>query len=257
MQLFDTLCHLHNDAFDDDREAVLKRARAAGVERLLLPAVDASQWDSMHALCERHRGLYAAFGLHPMYLERHDDGHLEALREAVERYKPVALGEIGLDFYIDNPDRDGQQRLFEAQLKLARDCDLPVVLHVRKAHDEVLATLRRIRVKGGTAHAFNGSLQQAEQYIELGFRLGFGGTLTFERSKNIRRLAADVPLDAIVLETDAPDMSGAAHRGERNSPEYLPEVLQALSEVRDESLQELARCTSANAAAVFGVSQSE
>jgi TatD DNase family protein len=165
----------------------------------------------------------------------------------------VAIGEIGLDYFIENLDRDRQQELFETQLRIAREADLPVIVHVRKAHDQVLKTLRRIQVRGGIIHAFNGSLQQGEQYLELGFRLGFGGTLTYEGSKRIRRLARDLPLSAIVLETDAPDIAVASHRGERNSPEYLPECLAALAEVRGEDPAFLAQATGRNAEAVLGL----
>jgi len=143
--------------------------------------------------------------------------------------------------------------LFERQLAIARDADLPVILHVRRAHDAALATLRRLRVRGGIAHAYSGSLEQARQYLELGFRLGFGGMLTFERSTKLRRLARELPLEALVLETDAPDLTVASHRGERNSPEYLPEVLAALAEVRGADPAEIAAVTTANACAVFAL----
>jgi TatD DNase family protein len=165
----------------------------------------------------------------------------------------VAIGEIGLDYYVDGLDRSGQQSLFEAQLAIARDANLPVILHVRKSHDAVLATLRRIPVRGGICHAFNGSLQQAAQYIEMGFRLGFGGMLTFERSVKLRALARELPVESLVLETDAPDMTVAQHRGERNSPEYLPYCLDALASVRDEDTTELARITTANAREVLNL----
>ena len=158
----------------------------------------------------------------------------------------MAIGEIGLDFYVEGLDHERQQQLFESQLAVASAAGLPVILHVRKAHDQVLATLRRIPVRGGICHAFNGSLQQASHYSELGFRLGFGGMLTFERSTRLRALAKALPLDSIVLETDAPDMTVFQHHGERNSPEYLPYCLAALAEVRDEAPEELARVITAN-----------
>jgi TatD DNase family protein len=176
---------------------------------------------------------------------------VDALEAAVAQHRPVAVGEIGLDFFVAGLDRERQQRLFEAQLAVARNADLPVILHARKSHDQVLATLRRMRVRGGIAHAFNGSLQQARQYLELGFKLGFGGTLTYPRSSRIRALAKALPVEAIVLETDAPDMPVAAHRGERNSPEYLPDCLQALAEVRDADAAVLAAQTTRNACAVL------
>jgi TatD DNase family protein len=154
---------------------------------------------------------------------------------------------------VEELDREQQQRLFERQLAIARDADLPVILHVRRAHDVVLSTLKRLRVRGGVAHAYSGSLEQARQYLDLGFRLGFGGMLTFERSTRLRRLARELPLEAIVLETDAPDLTVASHRGERNSPEYLPECLAALAEVRGEAPAAIAAQTTANARAAFAL----
>jgi TatD DNase family protein len=176
---------------------------------------------------------------------------LQALETWLEQEPAVAVGEIGLDFYVDGLDHQRQQVLFEKQLQLARAASLPVLLHVRKAHDQVLATLKRIRVCGGIAHAYNGSLQQAAQYRDLGFRFGFGGMLTFERSSKLRVLARELPLDDLVLETDAPDMTVVQHRGERNSPEYLPYCLAALAEIREEPVEELACRTTANAREVL------
>jgi TatD DNase family protein len=253
LDLVDTHCHLDVEAFDADRSDVLMRSRAHGVRRLVIPAVDAGHWQPLLELCRNEAGLYPALGLHPVYLNQHRPDDIAALESAVERRRPVAIGEIGLDYFVDGLDRGRQQHLFEAQLEVARDARLPVLLHVRKAHDQVLAALRRIPVPGGIAHAFNGSLQQAQQYLDRGFKFGFGGTLTYERSRKIRNLARQLPLDAIVLETDAPDMAVAAHRGERNSPEYLPVCLQALAEVREEDIDILAAATTRNASAVLGL----
>lgn len=253
MELFDTHCHLDVPEFDADRQAVLTRTRRAGVSRLVIPAIDAAGWDGLLAFCRQEQGLYPALGLHPIYTPSHLDAHLVQLRERVATEKPVAIGEIGLDFFIDNPDRERQQELFEAQLAIAEEFQLPVLVHVRKAHDQVLKALKKFSLPGGIAHAFNGSLQQAEQYLERGFHFGFGGMLTYERSKKIRRLAAELPLESIVLETDAPDMTTAAHHNERNSPEYLPEVLAALAEVRGGASDELAAQTTANALKLFNL----
>lgn len=253
MEIFDTHCHLDVPEFDADRDAVLARTRAAGVSRLVIPAIAAAGWDGLLALCRREAGLYPALGMHPIYIEQHRDEHLAELRQRVIRDRPVAIGEIGLDFYIPDPDRERQQAFFEAQLAIAEEFRLPVLVHVRKAHDQVLQSLKKFSLPGGIAHAFNGSLQQAGQYLEQGFCFGFGGMLTYERSKKIRKLAAELPLESIVLETDAPDMSPAANHGERNSPEYLPQVLEALSEVRGRPAQELALQTTANAMKLFNL----
>lgn len=247
MELIDTHCHLDVEAFDADRAQVLARCRELGVRRMVIPAVAADGWDKLLALCQREPGLYPALGLHPVYLTRHAGQDVERLAQRVAEHRPVAVGEIGLDYFVADLDRERQQTLFEAQLAVAAEAGLPVILHVRKAHDAVIATLRRARVSGGIVHAFNGSLQQAGQYLDRGFRLGFGGTLTYERSRRIQRLARALPIEALVLETDAPDMAVAAHHGERNSPEYLPDCLQALARVRDEEPQTVAAQTTRNA----------
>src|SRR3569833_1882267 len=218
MELIDTHCHLDVADFDAARDDVLAACRANGGTRIVIPGVDAAGGGNILALCADEPGLYPTLGLHPVYLDRHRDEDVEELADWVAHHRPVAVGEIGLDFYIDDPDRARQQALFEAQLRIAAEADLPVLLHGRKAHDEVISTLRRIRVKGGICHAYNGSLQQAHHYIDLGFKLSFGGMLTYERSSKLRGLARELPLDAIVIETDAPDLTVASHRGERNSP---------------------------------------
>jgi TatD DNase family protein len=253
MQLIDTHCHLDVAEFDPDREQVLARCAQVGVTRLVVPGILAATWDKLLALCAQHGGLYPALGLHPIYLALHQPGDVERLREHIQRSRPVAVGEIGLDFYVAELDREQQKALFAAQLQVAREAELPVILHVRKAHDAVLALLKQHRVVGGICHAFNGSLQQAGQYLDLGFKLGFGGMLTYERSKHLRRLACELPLETLVLETDAPDMTVASHRGERNSPEYLPQCLAALAEVRGETPETVARTTTANALAVLNL----
>jgi len=255
MELIDTHCHLDVAAFDADRRQVLVRAQQQGVRRMVVPAVDAGHWAGLIQLCQSEQALFPALGLHPVYLQAHKREDISALEREIENQRPVAVGEIGLDYFIRELDREKQQALFEAQLEVARNAALPVILHVRKAHDQVLSTLRRIRVRGGTVHAFNGSLQQARQYIELGFKLGFGGMLTYQRSSRIRRLAEDLPVDVIVLETDAPDMVVSAHRGKRNSPEYLPHCLRALADVRNEDIDYLARQTTSNACSVFSLQQ--
>jgi len=253
MELIDSHCHLDVPDFDADREAVLQQARHNGVGGIVVPGIAAAGWDALWQLCLAEPGLYPAFGLHPVFLQQHASGDLPALQALLQQHPPVAVGEIGLDFLVEGLDRQAQQTLFEAQLLLARDAGLPVILHVRKSHDQVLATLKRVRVCGGICHAFNGSLQQAASYQDLGFRLGFGGMLTYERSTRLRALAKALPLESIVLETDAPDMTVAQHHGERNSPAYLPYCLAALAEVRHESEEELARVTTANAREVLNL----
>lgn len=251
MQLIDSHCHIDVEAFDEDRPEVLGRCREAGINRLLVPGIMSSSWPRLKDICNQYPGLFPAYGLHPVYVENHSRDDIDDLDQWLQRENPVAVGEIGLDYYVTELDRDRQQELFVAQLALAQTYSLPVILHVRKSHDVVLSTLKRHPVKGGTCHAFNGSLEQAHQYMDCGFKLGFGGMLTYERSHKLHRLAKQLPLDAIVLETDAPDMTGASHHGQRNSPEYLPEALDALATLRNEDRDHIAEQTSRNAEVVF------
>ena len=249
MELIDSHCHLDLPAFDTDRQQVLQRCADRGIGQLVVPAIAADGWQRLAALCKTQSMLSPAYGLHPMFMHQHQMAGMagiDSLDAWLQQHAAVAVGEIGLDFWDKDADREAQIALFEAQLQLARRHHLPVLLHVRKAHDQVLQLLQRHRPVGGIAHAFNGSLQQAQRYIELGFCLGFGGMLTFDRSSKLRALAAALPLESLVLETDAPDMTVAAHRGERNSPEYLLDVLAALAEVRASSADQIAAATTAN-----------
>ncbi len=253
MQLFDTHCHIDVAEFDPDRTRVLRDARAAGVVDLLVPAVRRETWASLVRLCDSDPHLHLALGMHPVYLEHHLGSDVQALNDEVARAQPVAIGEIGLDWQHKGLNRQRQQTLLEAQLEIAQTFGLPVVLHVRKAHDAMLNTLRRYRLNGGFCHAFNGSMVQAEHYLDLGFRLGFGGMLTFERSRHLRQLATHLPIEALVLETDAPDMTVASHRYQRNSPAYLPEVLAAMARLRDMPAATVAARTTENARATLGL----
>lgn len=253
MELIDTHCHLDVAEFDADRDEVLRNCKSLGITRLVVPAIESCSWDQVLKICGTDAGLYPALGLHPVFIERHNDNDLIDLSNYIRDHKPVAVGEIGLDFYIKDTNKEKQINYFSTQLDLAKDYQLPVIMHVRKAHDETLKLLRSKHIKGGIAHAFNGSLQQAQQYIDLGFKLGFGGMLTYERSSKLHQLAKVLPIDAIVLETDAPDMTVASHHGERNSPEYLPQCLQALSMIRDESPEKLAKQTTKNAIEVLNL----
>jgi TatD DNase family protein len=257
----DTHCHLDAAEFDADREAVVTRARAAGVAQIVIPAVDVHNLARVRELAHQHDFAYA-LGIHPLYVMNAGEGDLGRVAEALERHRDdprlVAVGEIGLDFFVPGLDADTQQRFYVEQLKLAKRAGLPVLLHVRRSADQLLAGLRRVGFPhGGIAHAFNGSAQQARAFIELGFKLGFGGTLTFERSLQIRRLATTVPPDALVMETDAPDIppqwlyKTAAQReaapGQgRNEPAELPQIAQSLAALRGWTIEQTAAITSAN-----------
>ncbi len=260
----DTHCHLDAPEFDADRDAVLARARAAGIGQLVLPAVEVASFDAVRMLAQAH-GLAYALGIHPLYVHRAADADLERLDAelAARRDDPrlVAVGEIGLDHFVPGLDRERQERFYAEQLRIARRHGLPVILHVRRSADGLLKHLRRTEVPGGIAHAFNGSAQQAGQFFSLGLRLGFGGAMTFERALQIRALAAALPAQAPVLETDAPDIppqwlyrtaaQRAAGAASRNEPAELPRIAATLAALRGWSLEETAATTSANADAAL------
>jgi TatD DNase family protein len=256
----DTHCHLDAAEFDTDRDQVRDQARALGVGLCVYPAVDLKTFDAVRVLAHRHTDVYA-LGIHPLYTPQARQTDLDQLAASLQTHRTdarlVAVGEIGLDGFVPGLDMARQVEIFRAQLELARAHDLPVILHVRRAVDAVLQHLRQVRVCGGIAHAFNGSLQQARALIDLGFGLGLGGALTYERATRLRQLARDVPLEAIVLETDAPDIppqwlyTPAAGRADgqaqgRNSPAELPRIGALLAALRDMDPSTLAQRTAEN-----------
>lgn len=251
MRLVDTHCHLDDGEFDGDRGAVVARAEAAGVAWQLVPAIDAAGWPKLREVCRASPGLRPAYGLHPMLLANHRPEHLGLLREWLERERPAAVGECGLDYFVDGLDRDAQSTYFEGQLQLAREFELPVVVHARRAVDAVIAALRRVGGLRGVVHSFSGSEEQAAQLWKLGFLLGLGGPVTYERAKRLRRLAATMPLEHLLLETDAPDQPDAAIRGQRNEPARVAVVLECIASLRNESPDAIAAATTANAARLF------
>ncbi len=251
--LVDTHCHLDDREFDTDRDAVIRRARAVGVAWQVVPAVDAAGWPKLRDVCAADESLFPAYGLHPMLVADHRPQHLVELRQWIEREHPCAVGECGLDFYIEGLDRNQQQHYFGGQLELARDFDLPVIVHARRAVDAVIASIRRIGGLRGVVHSFSGSVEQARQLWKLGFLLGLGGPVTYERANRLRRLAATMPIEYLLLETDAPDQPDAAIRGQRNEPARLSAVVAAIAQLRDENPESIARATTANAQRLFGL----
>ncbi len=249
MKLIDSHCHLDFTVFDDDREALLARCRQQKISGFVVPGVNAERWPALIDLVDKTEGMYGALGLHPLFMSQHRAEDLAQLRSSLDCWNAVAVGEIGLDFYHGKGGATEQIRLFESQLSIAKAFCLPVILHVRKAHDQVLALLRRVRPEGGIVHAFSGSEQQALQYIALGFSLGVGGAVTYERATRLRRTLSRLPLTALVLESDSPDMLPAgAVRGGRNTPLCLPSVATVLSELHQCSLAHIALQTTNNVA---------
>ena len=252
-RLFDSHSHLDVAEFDADRDAVLARAHAAGVVEQLVPAVDHDSWSDLREACAGDPGLHAAYGLHPVYLDRHRPGHLDALRDWIERERPRAIGECGLDFFVEGLDPEAQRLYFTGQLELAREFDLPVVIHARRAVEEVYVTCKRIGGLRGIVHSFGGSPEQARQLAELGFLLGIGGPVTYERARRLRKLVAEAPIEWLVLETDSPDQPDASHRGERNEPARLVEVLRVVAGLRGEDPEQVALATWRNARRLLGL----
>lgn len=251
--LVDSHCHLDAAEFDVDRDAVIGRARAAGVSRQLVPAVTAAGWPKLRDVCAGESGLFPAYGLHPMYLQEHRDEHLGQLRDWIERERPLAIGECGLDFFVEGLDAQAQQHFFEGQLLLAREFDLPVIVHARRAVDTVVAAIKRVGSLRGVVHSFSGSTEQARQLAQLDFMIGLGGPVTYDRANRLRKLAASIPIKSLLLETDAPDQPDAGIRGERNEPARLVRVLQVIAELRREDPASVAAATTANAERLFGL----
>ena len=257
MHLIDTHTHLDFPDFDPDRTSLLARSRALGVRQMVVLGVYQDNWQRLWDWVQTDPQLYAAFGLHPVYLEQHRPEHVRELGQWLERLaghpQLCAVGEIGLDYFLPELDRDVQQALFEAQLTLAADVSLPALLHVRRSHAPVIATLKRFRLKrGGIIHAFAGSREEAREYIKLGFKLGLGGAATWPQALRLRKVIADLPLESIVLETDSPDMAPVMYPNQRNSPEHLPAICEALAGIMGISAEVLAEASTANACEVFG-----
>lgn len=253
MHLIDSHCHLDFQIFDPDRMAILSHCQKLGITDIVVPSVAAAGWQNVIDICNQSSMLHPAIGLHPLFMEEHKSEHLQQLKDTINATKPIAVGEIGLDFYLANHDKQAQIDLFTEQLKIAQSSQLPVLLHVRKAHDQTINLLRKHRVVGGIVHAFNGSLQQAEHYQKLGFVFGVGGAITHAKATRLRTLFSQLPLSSIVLETDAPDMPLADRKIERNTPENIPAILASLASLRSENKKEIATITTSNAKRILKI----
>lgn len=252
--LTDSHCHLDAAQFDPDRDAVVARARRAGVLRQIVPATEAAAWPRLRQVCGLDAGLFAAYGLHPLFLQAHRPQHLNELRDWIERERPVAIGECGLDFHVQGLDVEDQQGYFQGQLRLAREFDLPLIVHARKAVEAVIVAVRKVGGLRGVVHSYAGSEEQARQLWDNGFMIGLGGPVTYARAQRLRRLVASMPLEHLLLETDAPDQPDADHRGQRNEPARLPLVCRTIAALRGQDPEHIAAATSANASRLFGLS---
>jgi TatD DNase family protein len=254
LELTDSHAHIDDASFAPDLRAMFQRANDAGIRHIVVPAIDRASWPRIESLCRDHTQAHAAYGLHPIYLDQHQPGHVDELRAWLETHDAVAVGEIGLDYFLPELDVERQREYFQQQLRVARDVDLPVIVHARRAMDEVTSTMRHIGGLRGVVHSFSGSLQQAQKLWDMGFHLGIGGPVTYERAQRLRHIVATMPVERLLLETDAPDQPGACHRGERNEPANLVEVLHVIAGLRGESPENLAAATTRNARELFGIS---
>ena len=251
--IIDSHVHLDFTEFDSDRNCVVRRARRNGVEAFVIPGVTRATWPRTRGVCESLDGCFAAWGLHPYFLDQHQPAHLDDLRRWLDRGDAVAVGECGLDFYLKELNPARQTEIFIAQLKLAREFDLPVIIHSRKSVDEVTKQIRQAGVRKGVMHSFNGSLQQAQKLVELGFSFGFGGPVTYPRANKLRTLVKSLPLESLLLETDAPDQPLRGHQGQRNEPARLVDILDAVAELKGQSREQIARVTRQNTIQLFSL----
>ncbi|WP_025711750.1 TatD family hydrolase [Klebsiella sp. 10982] len=259
-RFIDTHCHFDFPPFTADETASLERAAQAGVEQIIVPSISAERFNSVLALATRHEALYAALGMHPIVIEEHTEEGLAQLDALLAQRPPklVAVGEIGLDLYRDDPRFDRQQTLLEAQLRLAKRYDLPVILHSRRTHDKLAMLLKKHALpRTGVVHGFAGSLQQAERFVQLGYKIGVGGTITYPRASKTREVMARLPLSALLLETDAPDMPLNGFQGQPNRPEQVARVFESLCELRPEPPETIAEEIMHNTRALFSLSSAQ
>lgn len=253
LTLIDAHCHLDFINFDKDRDEVLQRAKQNGISDIIIPGVSTSNWQKIQALCEQNDSLHPCYGLHPYWVDQHGENDIEKLKQFIDNHPCVAIGECGLDYRQEQPDKNRQQYFFEAQLDIAVEKKLPVVIHAVHATEDVIRQLRKQPELTGMVHSYSGSYEQALQLIDMGFYLSFGGAITYERAKRIRDVASKIPLSALLLETDAPDQPDSNHQHQRNEPAYLTEVLNALSEQRKEDRDKIAKQTKTNTETLFNI----
>ena len=252
----DSHCHLDRSCFSADRANVLAAAQSAQISDIIIPAITAQHWQRMQYIqADNHSGvnLHLAYGLHPMFMAQHQADDLNHLYDWLSQKNPIAVGECGLDFFIKDADKTRQLAVFEAQVKLSCEFALPLIIHARKSLDLVFKILRKYPSSTGVVHCFSGSEQQAHQLINLGFYLSFGGVITYPRAKKIRTLAANLPLEYLLLETDAPDQADKQHYGQRNEPAWLVNIAATLAELRQDSIENIARISCLNTKTLFAL----
>lgn len=251
--IIDSHCHLDFDDFNSDRNAVIERARNKGIKQIVIPGVKRNSWHFIREICDNYPQLHACYGLHPYLAGEHTDDDITQLRHWLDNNACVAVGECGLDYRKDMVDKNLQLKFFNAQLDIANANNKPVVIHSVGATEDVINSIKHYPDLKGMIHSYSGSYEQAKQLINLGFYLSFGGAISYHNAKKLRATAGKVPLDSILLETDAPDQPDADHFNQRNEPAYLINVLKCLSELRDEPIEAIAAQTTKNTQDLFGI----
>lgn len=253
MSLFDSHCHIDDSRFDPDRSAVLTRAQHANVLNIVVPATHAAGWQKQQDICQAHPQLHPAYGLHPQFSQHHQPQHLDQLEHWLDHHPAIAVGECGLDFYAGKADREQQLERLHAQFEIAHKTGLPIILHARKSLHDITLAIRDYPSVRGVIHSYSGSYEQAKILIERGYYLGIGGPFTWQRSRKLQALIKQLPSEALLLETDAPDQPDECHRGQRNEPAWLADIAASIALLRTQSIEELAAITHANACELFNV----
>ncbi len=252
-QLIDAHCHLDFEVFDNDRTEVLQRAKDNNISDIIIPGTEKIFWDRVRSLCETNPQLHACYGLHPYWLNRQNKQDIQQLDKYIEINRPVALGECGLDFRPQQTDKKTQLYFFEAQLDIAENNQLPVVIHSVKATETVIQTIKKFKSLTGMIHSYSGSSEQAKQLIALNFLISVSGSITYDKTRKIKAVVKEIPLTSLLLETDAPDQPDQKNAGKRNEPAYLINTLNAISLIREESQESITKQTTINARALFNI----
>jgi TatD DNase family protein len=251
--LIDSHCHLDFESFDNDRAQVIQRATDNNISDIIIPGTQKIFWDRIKTLCSKYKQLHACYGLHPYWAHNHNKQDIEQLIKYIESDRPVAIGECGLDFRPSQADKKTQLFFFEAQLNIAQNNKLPVVIHSVKATETVIQSIKKFKNLKGMIHSYSGSTEQAGKLIDLNFYISVGGSVTYDNAKRIKEVVKNIPLTSLLLETDAPDQPDQKNVNKRNEPAYLINTFNAIAELREESQEKIARQTTLNAKNLFKI----
>lgn len=251
--LIDTHCHLDFVEFDEDRKAVIERAKDNNISHIIIPATQLSNWASIQKLCSNDKSLHACYGFHPYWADTPTNKDIDTLEDWVNQHPCVGIGECGLDYREGQIDKKIQLKLFEAQLDIAANNALPIAIHSINATEDVIKLIKKHPNLKGKMHSYSGSLQQAHRLIDLDFYISFGGTITYKNASKHRHTAATIPLNSLMIESNAPDQPDETHKDLRNEPAYLIEILKCVNELRNEDIEEIALQTTLNAKHLFDI----